>query len=62
MGSMRACSALDFLESDDSCPIAESISPNVIELPCYPSLNLKDIYYMVNFIRKFYGKNPVDRN
>jgi len=59
LGSMRACSALDFLESDDSCPIAENLAPNIIELPCYPSLTRKDIYYQINLIRKFYGKEPV---
>ncbi len=60
MGSMRACSALDFLGSEDLCPIAERISPNVIELPCYPSLTLKEVYYLANLIRRFYQKERLE--
>jgi len=61
-GTMRACSALSFLENSHSCPVAENIAPKAIELPCYPSLRLEEIYYQANLIRKFYGKNPLNFN
>ena len=57
-GSMKACSSLGIFANADPCPIAENVASDVIELPCYPSLNLKDIYYQANLIRKFYGKPP----
>ena len=57
-GTMRACSALKFFENSQKCPIAEQIAPNIVELPCYPSLSEKDIYYQANLIQKFYRKLP----
>jgi len=56
-GSMRACSSLKFFDSQSRCTIAEKISDNVIELPCYPSLTKKDIYYQANLIRRFFKKS-----
>ncbi len=57
MGSMRACSALDFFQSGESCPVAERISSNIVELPCYPSLNREKIYYLNKIVREFYQKS-----
>ena len=54
-GSMKACSSLNFFDRTNICPVAERIANNVIELPCYPSLTDKDIYYQAGLIRKFYG-------
>jgi dTDP-4-amino-4,6-dideoxygalactose transaminase len=58
-GNMRDCTGLDFLESKETCPIAAALSPKVLELPCYPSLSLEDMYYQANVIRTFYGYKPV---
>jgi len=58
MGTMRACSALRFFESPQRCPVAERIAPRIVELPCYPSLTEKDIYYQAGLIREFYEEHP----
>ena len=58
-GNMRACNTLDFLDSKETCPIAEDISPKVMELPCYPSLSVEDMAYQANLIRTYYGYDPV---
>lgn len=55
-GSMRACSALEFFKPTKPCVKAERLGSNTIELPCYPSLRIEDIYYQANIIRKFYNK------
>ncbi len=54
-GTIKACSALNFFNNSTKCPVAEEISDNVIELPCYPDLTVRDIYYQADLIRKFYG-------
>jgi len=56
-GSMKACSSLGYFDNRNKCPIAEEISENIIELPCYPSLTPEEIYYQANLIREFYGDN-----
>lgn len=57
--SMRNCAKLIYDAAESEYPQVSIIDDRIVELPCSHLLNIKDIYYIGNTVRKYFGYQPI---
>ena len=57
--SMRNCAKLLYNTPEVEYPELNKIDDRIVELPCSHLLDIKDIYYIGNTVRKYFDYPPV---